>query len=322
MKTLKPIQITASHESLQDYLLRIIKTQVYLPLVQSIGKSVRILNTSRDLTSAIIGGSINYTGSKFVGQFSAEISKELKELGATWDKGWVLSTDRLPMELVVAIAQGKQRNVEKLTNLLSTINKIDPDKIEVDPEHLFHKGIEHTDKSFEANTQTLEITPDVSPAKLHVMKTEYIDNVKRSIKDLTIEQISKLRETIQTQLLAGNRSKTLEKPIEDYLKATLKESYGVSVSKIQFIARQETKLAMSTYAYDRYKAAGVTEYKWHCVTGSPNHPVRPYHKVLDGTIQKFDEPPVTSPKGDRNNPQEDFNCRCVAIPIVPQGLHK
>ena len=40
------------------------------------------------------------------------------------------------------------------------------------------------------------------------------------------------------------------------------------------------------------------------------------HKDLDGKIFEFANPPITNEKGDRNNPGEDWQCRCEAIPIV------
>jgi uncharacterized protein with gpF-like domain len=40
------------------------------------------------------------------------------------------------------------------------------------------------------------------------------------------------------------------------------------------------------------------------------------HRALDGTIQDFKNPPITDKYGNRNNPKEDFGCRCQAIPIV------
>ena len=52
------------------------------------------------------------------------------------------------------------------------------------------------------------------------------------------------------------------------------------------------------------------------VVGSPNHPVREMHKALAGKVFSWDDPPITNEKGDRNNPGQDYGCRCYARPIV------
>lgn len=42
------------------------------------------------------------------------------------------------------------------------------------------------------------------------------------------------------------------------------------------------------------------------------------HQELDGTEQSWDDPPVTNEDGDRNHPGEDYQCRCVAYPILDE----
>ena len=78
---------------------------------------------------------------------------------------------------------------------------------------------------------------------------------------------------------------------------------------------------MTKYKQVRYQSAGVNQYKWKCVVGSPNHPVRPMHAELGkrsdkGELFTWDNPPIVDSKGDRKNPGQDFGCRCVAIPVV------
>jgi SPP1 gp7 family putative phage head morphogenesis protein len=76
---------------------------------------------------------------------------------------------------------------------------------------------------------------------------------------------------------------------------------------------------IAAYKKEKYTSAGVNKYKWRCVAGSPLHPVRPSHKALNGKIFSFDDPPITTMPGEpvrRNNPREDYGCRCHAVPIV------
>jgi SPP1 gp7 family putative phage head morphogenesis protein len=318
IKTLKPIKIDASHESLEQHLAQLVKQHLYLPLVKIIGASSKLLN-STGLTSALLQGSVSYSDNKFVGKFNAGISKELKDLGAIWDNGWVIPSAQLPPEITLAIQQANRAAFLKVTSLLSAINEIDPDKLaeELVVDKFFDKSQFRMEQEFKSNIKALEIAPNLTPERTEVMRREYRDNIERSIKLLTAEQTGELRDKIQKYALTGGRHEGLKGTVQDHLKSVLQDSYNVSLSRVQLIARQETKLAMSTYTYDRYKTAGIRQYKWRCVAGTSAHPVRPIHKALDGKIFSFDDPPVTNEKGDRNNPQEDFNCRCQALPIIP-----
>lgn len=92
------------------------------------------------------------------------------------------------------------------------------------------------------------------------------------------------------------------------------QQYGASKAKAKFLARQETSLLMSKYQEERFKDLGITHYKW---SGADDQRERPDHKLLNGKIFRFDDPPVTNRStGAKNNPGEDFNCRCIAIAIV------
>ena len=113
---------------------------------------------------------------------------------------------------------------------------------------------------------------------------------------------------VQKNVESGERTLGLQRDIQ--------KRYNVSASKAKFLARQETNLLGSEIQRQRYKAAGSEEYTWRTVVGTKNHPVRPSHKVLNNTIQRWDAPPITNAKGDRNHPRQDFGCRCQAIPII------
>lgn len=58
-------------------------------------------------------------------------------------------------------------------------------------------------------------------------------------------------------------------------------------------------------------AVGVERYEWRT---QRDWKVRPIHADLNGTIQRWDDPPVISKDGRRGHPGDDYNCRCIAIP--------
>lgn len=160
-------------------------------------------------------------------------------------------------------------------------------------------------KSF---VEQVVIQPKFTPEQVTKIAEEYTENMKMYIKGWTEENIIKLREEIKQNTLEGKRFEGIVSAIEN--------NYGVSQSKAKFLARQETNLLATKLKETRYLDAGVTEYRWVCVKGSPAHPVRPMHKKLDGTVHSWNNPPIVDQKGNRKNPGEDFNCRCVAKPIV------
>jgi len=61
-------------------------------------------------------------------------------------------------------------------------------------------------------------------------------------------------------------------------------------------------IALAAYSFSQ-------RYIWHT---EKDPVVRPYHAVLEGTVQYWDSPPVVNAQGDRLNPSEDWNCRCHA----------
>ena len=114
----------------------------------------------------------------------------------------------------------------------------------------------------------------------------------------------------------GQRPDTIAKRIRD-------EIGGVTESHALLIARTETARARSNFTEARAKAVGSTGYIWHCVHDSGT---RPRHRALDGSVQKWDSPPVTDyGKGGapiRSHPGAIFNCRCWAEPIFPKNLYE
>lgn len=103
-----------------------------------------------------------------------------------------------------------------------------------------------------------------------------------------------------------------EKPARD-LARLVEERAGVSKSHAMLIARDQTLKLHAGIMKLRHQAAGVERYRW---STSMDERVRPMHADLEGQEFSYDDPPETNKDGDTNNPGEDFQCRCVAIPII------
>lgn len=60
-------------------------------------------------------------------------------------------------------------------------------------------------------------------------------------------------------------------------------------------------------------AAGVASYVW---TTQEDERVRPLHVELEGTVQRWDDPPISGSNNFRGHPGEPAGCRCLPWPIV------
>ena len=93
----------------------------------------------------------------------------------------------------------------------------------------------------------------------------------------------------------------------------IQEKYGIERRHAQFIARDQMAKLNAEITQAQQKDAGIEEYVW---STSDDIRVRERHKELDGTRQKWSEPPVVDKRtGRREHPGQDYNCRCVALPV-------
>jgi SPP1 gp7 family putative phage head morphogenesis protein len=98
------------------------------------------------------------------------------------------------------------------------------------------------------------------------------------------------------------------------LRKIVSQRLGIGARHAQFIARDQIAKLNSKITESTQKAAGIESYKWR---SSRDQRTRERHRELDGTIHRWDDPPVVDPKtGRRDHPGEDYQCRCVAIPVV------
>ena len=319
IKTLRPIRENpADYDAIEAYIARLFKETLYLPLLAELKASPRkvLKNAYESLGDAILYGRIIYSKGVFTGKFTAQVSKELKELGAKWDKGtWKIPQSKLPMNVRAAISQSEARFIETLKKIDKKLSAVIPDEIadKFKAEKLFDRTLWHIDLDYKKAAKNLIVTPELSDRARAQIAEKYTDSLKLPIRGWVKDQVAKLRKDMKANFEKGQRFEGMIDVIQ--------KSYGSSLKKAKFLARQETMLMMTSFKEARYADAGITEYKWRCVTGTPAHKVRPMHKALNdrslkGEIFKFKEPPVDDPNGSRHNPGENFNCRCVALGVL------
>ncbi len=287
---------------------------IYRPILEILQEEFDIrLNAKSSLSAALEAGRVRYADGYFTGMFNASVSRELRALGATFDK--TKSAFKLPLSMMdvqlrslVSIAKQKEETVMK--GIQKTIDDMDTNKALIGTKLPFDKKLEPVFKDLNEqfkNTVTVElgIEPELPLRFRKKLSEQYTDNINLYIKNWSDEAIARLRQKVNENFIYGYRA--------DTLLATIKSEYDVSKRKARFLARQETSLLVSAYRQTRYQDAGIDGYRW---SSSHDSRVRPDHAKLSGRIFTWDTPPITdSTTGARNHPGQDFNCRCVAIPV-------
>jgi SPP1 gp7 family putative phage head morphogenesis protein len=92
------------------------------------------------------------------------------------------------------------------------------------------------------------------------------------------------------------------------LKAKLLERADVSKSRAELIARDQILKLNGRITQIRQQMAGVQSYVW---STSKDERVRESHQELEGETFSWSAPPSVG------HPGEDFQCRCIALPLIP-----
>ena len=314
------IEDTKLAEAIEAEIARVFKEEIYLPILKILKLNPKdVITNAKDsktpnLEKAIRSGRITFYRGQFTGKFNAKVVKELRSIGATKDlktKGYKLLSARLPSSLKTVIDATAIRATKTLDTVLKRLASLTSAKIAgaLDIKDIVDKGLFDLDKKVTDNLKSITVSPELSSTERALFVKDYSENMDKHIKTWADKELLTLRKKVESNYKAGIRRESLEKDIQ--------KRYGVSKTKAKFLARQETSLASSKFKEVRYKSAGSLEYKWKTVAGSANHPVRPDHKELNNKMFKWDSPPITDKKsGRRNHPGEDYNCRCVARPVI------
>ncbi len=311
MPWLKPFVLRDKYYThIEREIQRILNRLIYTKLTEIVtDKPKQIMNSISFLLDAVRAGTIWYEYGLFKGTFSARTSKELQGLGAHYNqksKTWSLPNEQLPTDIRFAQANADDRIKTMRQDMLYVLDNIDTDEIAkiTATQDEYGRTIDELQGHMVTAVQAVTIPPTLTPDQRAIIAKQWGTNLDLYIKNWADENIIKLRTQVQSHVLAGGRAEGLVK--------LLQENYGQSKAKAKFLARQETSLLMSKFQETKMREVGVTKYRW---STSHDERVRPDHAALDGKIFSFDMPPVTNKKtGAHNNPGEDFNCRCIAVP--------
>lgn len=122
-----------------------------------------------------------------------------------------------------------------------------------------------------------------------------------------LRQHTQLIDLFKTAQGAGSRHETLVDEVQSIL--------GGARARAKLVARDQTVKHNAAVNQAQAEASGIVEYTWRITRDLS---CRPMHKALEGTVHRYDRPPITNKEGDRNNPSEDYQCRCTAVPLPSQ----
>lgn len=151
-----------------------------------------------------------------------------------------------------------------------------------------------------------------------------VENATRTslgkIEDLNKTTIGRIRERVSKAIVSGERWEA----VGNDLKSVGAEgaTFRSPEARAKFIARNEVGTALGALNKERQESAGIDLYEWQT---AEDERVRTSHRKLDGRIFSWDEPPPGSPYKQAKVPNfnpvipgQDYNCRCVAIPFIPE----
>lgn len=312
MKLLKPIILSPSYYSgVESEIQSFFDSEIFRPLFRVINRPMEeLLNDKDPLLEAIRQGHLYHADGSFYGTFNATLSRRLRDLGARFNsvtKTFTLDKNKIPAELRTAQAVADNKFDELRRSLVYVIDEMDIDQAyqKYGFTEKYEAALERMDKKFHETVAGITIPPSFTPEQKKIIAHDYSNNLRLYIKKWSANSIITLREDVTQNALIGHRAENMVKMIQG--------EYGVSRRKARFLARQETSLLMSKFREVRYKDVGIQKYRW---SGINDGRERPDHIALNGTLQRFDSPPIVDKKtGRRGNPGEDYECRCTARPV-------
>lgn len=322
METLKsqPLRLS-DYSDMRSQLETAFYELVFKPIVDLLAPhNAQVRTAARELRNAVVApvvagirsGKIQYVDNAFSGDFNAEISKALKSYGAQYDKQrktFTIAPQDLPMEVLAAVNEYADAAKDLHVRLDSLLKKLERNmeaavrEKEIDSTRVIGK----MEKGFNKAYSEAIGKEELSDRAKKELADDYSHNMKLWIQKWCRETIQDLRVSVEKNAKDGYRF--------DRLVDRVQNRYDVSKTKAEFLARQETALFVSKHRQQRFEDVGITSYVWQTADDSN---VRDSHKKLDGKIFEYANPPIVDEAtGRRANAGEDFNCRCVANPILP-----
>lgn len=315
MKAIKDFKHLESYTKIiKDKLIKELWEMVYKPMFKIL--DMKAQNEDDVIIGALKGGVIYYENGGFKSRekFSNRLSQALIKLGARydrWEKSYKIAIEDLPREIWESIKLSIQKAQQKLAHINAFLQYVEMNLDQIIEAMLFHKEVitvlDDVGNKIQKNVQRVNILDfDFTQDQKEEIARNYVSNMKLYIKNWAAKRIPEMRRKVAQAVLEGYREIDVQKMLEN--------EYGIMERKAKFLAQNETSIMLAQIKKVHYSAMGFDSFMWHTVLDARE---RPLHRMLNGKIFRFDDPPVIDERtGQKGLPGETYNCRCDLTPIM------
>lgn len=315
MKVIKDFKHLESYTNIiKDKLKKELWEMIYRPMF----KLARIEASNEDnaIKEALKSGAIYYENGGFKSRekFSNRLSQELIRLGARydrWENSFKIAIEDLPKEIWESIKLSIQKAQQKLSQINQFLQYVEMNLDNIIDTMLFDSEVitvlDDVGNKIQKNVKHIStIEFEFTKKQKEEIARNYTNNMQLYIKDFAVKRIPEIRRKVQQAILDGYREIDVQKMLE--------KEYGIMERKAKFLAQNETSIMLAQIKKVHYTAMGFDSFMWHTILDARE---RPLHHLLNGTIHRFDNPPVIDERtGQRGLPGETYNCRCDLTPIM------
>ena len=281
-------------------------------------------------------GNHRYLASRYMQQFPSSAEREYVRFMDKFMKEMaVILGEQLPeisKLLKKELEQGKNSTHAKTPSMAAISQKMDkiysnmekamdnlmpPDTLGKTINFLSERVRDFTTQEFAKNvhrTLGIDIRQDYYMGDFYQRELgEWVSDNVDLIKSIPNEMLGRMKEDMYNGFISGLHSEGIAKQ--------LMHDYDITESRAKFIARDQLAKLSCGITKAQQEDAGITEYVW---STSLDERVRKGHEIFEGKKFKWSNPPEImqwSEKegwqhtGRRCHPGQDYNCRCVALPV-------
>ena len=299
---------------IKDKLISELWEMIYKPMFKIL--DLKAKNEDNLIIEALDKGLIFYEngGFKLREKIPNRVSQALIKLGAhydRWEKSYKIAIEDLPKEIWESIKLSIQNAQKKLAHINEFLQYVEMNLDQIVESMLFHDEIitvlDDVGNKIQKNVQRVNIIDfEFTQQQKEEIARNYTSNIHLYIKDWVAKKIPEMRQKVQQAVLEGYREIDVQKMLEN--------EYGIAERKAKFLAQNETSIMLAQIKKVHYSAMGFDSFMWHTILDARE---RPLHRMLNGKIFRFDDPPVIDERtGQKGLPGETYNCRCDLTPIM------
>jgi len=280
-------------------------------LFKPLRDSLTPLSTDKptSVAAALAAGTLAYSADtgRFYGTLNAEVSKELRAMGATYSsKGFYLPSWKIPLALKSPIHLADERNKGEHAAAIALLSLIARNAVRV-PSTGIQEELDPLlgELRSRLDGETSRTLPENLPLPSWANSPQVTADLLRLAEEDVTAELVFLATTLADKLEESDRIDTLHKLIE------VQEEQARRAAKT--LAERQAALFIAKYRQDIYTSIGLPTYVWNTQKDAR---VRHDHSLLENTTQSWDSPPIVDSRtGFRAHPGQSSNCRCYPTPV-------